>query len=119
MITPDEKIQKAFGQVIYAVAMMDGEVQQVEIDVLKKVIADHEWGNQVVSSFEEEHGLNADPNIVFLKAMKVFRAHGPSKHYNFFIDLLEKIAHAHDGIIPEERKLIDRFREGLLGNLNN
>lgn len=113
------ELQRAFGRVVYSLAKIDGEVQQIEKDVFDEVIASHEWAQQVSISFTEETKLDEDPNLVFLKAMKVFRAYGPSKHYEFFIDLLERIAEAHDGIIPEERKMIDRFKETLLNRGNS
>ncbi|MDH5474332.1 MAG: hypothetical protein OEX22_01425 [Cyclobacteriaceae bacterium] len=119
MEEPSNNLRQAFGKVIYAVAKIDGEVQQVEIDVFKKEIANHEWAKEISLSFEEERVLNTNPNIVFLKAMKVFRSNGPSEHYPFFIDLLEKIADAHEGIVDEEEKMIKRFKESLLDNLNS
>lgn len=118
MDAPSQNLREAFGKVVYAIAKIDGEVQQVEIDVFKKEIAKHEWAKEISLTFEEERILNTDPNIVFLKAMKVFRANGPSEHYPFFIDLLEKIAKAHDGIVNEEETMLRRFKEGLLTNIN-
>lgn len=112
------KLQHAFGKVVYAIAKIDGEVQQVEIDVFKKLIANHEWAKGVSLSFEQEREQDSDANIVFLKAMRVFRFNGPSEHYPFFIDLLEQIAEAHDGVVSEERQVIDRFKEALLEGIN-
>ena len=47
--------------------------------------------------------------------MRIFRENGSkaTPHYPFFLDLLEKIAMAHDGIVPEEQKLLDLFKETL------
>ena len=119
METPEEKLRNAFAGVIYALAKIDGEVQQVEIDVFKEQIAKHEWGKNIEIAFDKEYDLNEDAKVVFLKAMKVFRAWGPSEHYPFFIDLLEKIAEAHEGVVEEERKLIDRFKQGLIKDVNS
>lgn len=110
----DNKLQDAFGKVVYSIAKIDGEVQQIEVDVFHDLIANHEWAKGVSLSFEAERELDMDANKVFLKAMKVFRFHGHSDHYPFFIDLLEKIAEAHDGVIAEERTMIDRFKTILL-----
>lgn len=115
MELPNKELQEAFGKVVYAMAKIDGMVQQAEIDVLHKVIEENEWAKEVLSSFNKETELDEDPKIIFPKAMMVFRHHGKSAepHYPFFIDLLEKIAEAHDGIVPEEQKLIDLFKETL------
>ena len=115
----NKDLQEAFGQVVYAVAKIDGEVQQTEIDVLHKLIEENEWAKEVLTSFNKETKLDNDPNKIFPKAMRVFRLHGNSEHYPFFIDLLEKIANAHDGIIPEEQKLIDMFKDALKGPIIN
>jgi uncharacterized tellurite resistance protein B-like protein len=118
METPNTELQEAFGKVIYAVAKIDGEVQQVEIDVFREVINNHEWANSITLSFDREYELDRNANIVFLKAMKIFRFNGQSEHYPFFIDLLEQIALAHDGVVPEERRMIERFKQGLLAGIN-
>lgn len=118
MDTPNKELQEAFGKVIYAVAKIDGEVQQVEVDVFREVIANHEWAKNVTLSFDNEYKLDRNANIVFLKAMKAFRFNGQSEHYPFFIDLLEQIALAHDGVVPEERRMIERFKQGLLIGIN-
>lgn len=110
----DYKLQEAFGKVVYSIAKIDGEVQQIEVDVFHKLIANHEWAQAISLSFEVERELDMDANKVFLRAMKVFRFNGHSEHYPFFIDLLEKIAEAHDGVIFVERQMIDRFKEILL-----
>lgn len=117
MDLPNKELQEAFGKVAYALAKIDGKVQQVEIDVLHKVIAENEWANEVLSSFNKETQLDEDPNKIFPKAMRIFRENNneAAQHYPFFIDLLEKIAEAHDGIVPEEQKLIDLFKDTLQG----
>ena len=113
MDLPNKEIQEAFGKVAYSIAKIDGEVQQIEIDALHKVIAENKWAEQVLVSFNKETALDNDPNKIFLKAMNVFRSYGRNDHYPFFIELLEQIAGAHDGIVPEEQKLIDMFKDTL------
>ncbi|MCB0496159.1 MAG: hypothetical protein KDC79_08475 [Cyclobacteriaceae bacterium] len=115
MELPNKELQEAFGKVVYALAKIDGKVQQVEIDVLHQVIAENEWAKEVLSSFDKETELDEDPNKIFPKAMRIFRENGSkaTPHYPFFLDLLEKIAMAHDGIVPEEQKLLDLFKETL------
>jgi len=117
MDLPNKELQEAFGKVVYSVAKIDGEVQQVEIDALDKIIAENEWAKEVLKSFNKETKLDNDPNLIFLKAMRVFRIYGSNEHYPFFIDLLIKIAEAHDGIVPEEQKLIDLFTNALKGDI--
>lgn len=115
MDKPNKELQEAFGKVVYALAKIDGEVQQIEIDTLYKVIEENQWAKEVLSSFNKETKLDNDPNKIFPKAMKVFRENGDraTPHYPFFLDLLEKMAMAHDGIVPEEQKLLDLFKQAL------
>jgi len=115
MDLPSKELQEAFGKVVYAIAKIDGEVQQVEIDALYKVIEENKWAGEVLKSFNKEAELDLDPNIIFAKAMRIFRENGRSEHYTFFIELLEVIANAHEGIIPQEQKLIDMFKATLQG----
>jgi hypothetical protein len=47
-------------------------------------------------------------------AMRVFKDNGPSEEYDFFLDVLLKVAEAHDGIVKEEKKLIDHLKTELV-----
>lgn len=114
MIRLNEEVLDTFGKIIYAIAKSDGEVQDEEADVIREVIDNHEWAQELELSFAVEKELDTDYESVFEEAMGVFETYDVKEHYGQFIDLLEKIAEAHDGIVNEEKLLIDRFKERLL-----
>ena len=105
------KLYSAFGEVIYTMAMADGEVHDQEVTVLKNIIKDHEWARGITWSFNYERKRKRELNEVMKFATRVFQENGPSDEYVFFLDVLEKIALAHDGIVEEERQLIDHLKE--------
>lgn len=114
MIHIEEEVLDTFGKIIYAIAKSDGEVQDEEVAVIRQVIDDHKWAQELELSFAVEKELDTDYDTVFEEAMNVFENYDVKEHYADFIDLLEKIAEAHDGIVSEEKNLIDRFKERLL-----
>ncbi|MFY0626555.1 MAG: hypothetical protein JXR07_09680 [Reichenbachiella sp.] len=113
MIQIEEEVLDTFGKIIYAIAKSDGEVQDEEVEVIRKVIDNHEWAQELELSFAVEKELDMDYDEVFEDAMRVFASYDVKAHYDDFLDLLEKIAEAHDGVVNEERELIDRFKQRL------
>ena len=47
-----EHVYEAFGELLYAVTMVDGEIQDSELDKLKAILAPHAWSDQIQWSFE-------------------------------------------------------------------
>ena len=47
-----EKLYEAFGELIYVVAMADGEIQDTEIVALKKLVSEHLLGADIKWSFD-------------------------------------------------------------------
>lgn len=113
MVELSPELLNTFGRIIYAVAKADGEVQDTEIEVIQKVIDDNEWAQEVELSFEVERELDEDADVIFDKAIGLFQFNEIKGHYKEFIDLLEQIADAHDGIVSEEKVLIDKFKDKL------
>ncbi|MEM7304924.1 MAG: hypothetical protein AAF372_05310, partial [Pseudomonadota bacterium] len=54
--------------------------------------------------------LDMDPRMIFFKNMRIFRAHPVDEHYPYFLELMEKVATAHEGIVPQENVLIEKFK---------
>ncbi len=113
MAVRKSKLYSAFGEVIYAIAMADGKVHEEEVTALKNLLANHDWARGVSWSFDYENKQNRKLDEIMTYATRVFKENGPCEEYSFFIDVVEKIAEAHDGIVPEEQKLIDRLKQDL------
>lgn len=113
MIKLSSEVLDAFGKIIYAVAKADGEVQDSEAEVIRSVIDNDEWAQEVELSFEIERELDQNAEEIFDHAIELFKFQEIGGHYAEFIELLEKIADAHDGIVKEEKEMIDRFKEKL------
>lgn len=112
----DKNVLDAFGRIIYAVAKSDGEVQAEETAVIQDIIDNHTWAQEMELSFAIESALDEDANEVFDEAIETFKFNEIGSHAKEFVDLLEKIAEAHDGIVSEEEVLIDKFKAKLAEN---
>lgn len=110
---PIEDVYEAFGELLYAVAMADGEIQDEEVNVLNKILADHQYAKEIKWSFQYETQKATTVTDAYEKALSTMVEYGPFEDYPFLFDALEKVAHAFQGIMPEEQELIENFREEL------
>ena len=111
---PDKsRLYDAFGELIYAVCLADGFIQPEEMDKIKGVLMNHPWGSEIEWSFLYEARKNNSPKEAYNKALEELKEHGPDPEYVFLIEILEQIANASDGIVPEERSIINDFQSSL------
>ena len=109
---PSKETLNVFGKLLYALAKVDGAVQSSEISVLHDIVAKNKWARQIEFSFNTTaKKLEMDPHTIFVKNMRIFRTRPYDEHYSYFLELMEKIAEAHHGIVPAERAMIDQFKE--------
>jgi uncharacterized tellurite resistance protein B-like protein len=108
-----EKLYEAFGELLYAVAMADGAVQEEERARMKAVLAPFRWGEEVLWSFNYETNHQRPLKDAYAKSFRAICEHGPFSEFYEFVQVLEDVAAASKGIDPEERAMIDRFRQDL------
>ena len=109
-----EKIYEAFGELIYVVATADGEIQDSEMKVIKNELADYEYGEQVLWSFNYELEKKNSVEDTYKKVITCCEAHGPEKEYQYLINLLEKMTKASSGVDDNESNAISGFRADLI-----
>lgn len=109
-----EKIYEAFGELIYVVAMADGEIQPEELKVLDEELEQYEYGEQVKWSFNYEKGKQNPVEDTYKKVITYCESHGPDKEYQWLINLLEKMSKASNGMDENEAKTISSFRADLI-----
>ncbi len=109
-----EKLYEAFGELIYVVAMSDGEIQAEELKVIEEKLANHPWGKDIKWSFDYEVKKERSIEELYKKVITYCEMHGPEKEYQFLIETLEAVAHSSDGIDKDEQKVMDDFTNGLI-----
>jgi len=109
-----EKLYEAFGELIYVVAMADGEIQESEVESLKNLVNEHPLGADIKWSFNYEAKNSTDTSDVYQKVLNTCQAFGPTKDYLLLIDLLEKVAAASAGIDEKEQAVINNFQTDLI-----
>lgn len=108
------KIYDAFGELIYAVALADGEVQEAEIKKLNDLLQEHPWASQIRWSFEYEKGKKHDVDEVYKKVVSFCQNLGPRAEYAEMLDLITKVAEAFDGVDFDETIIIESFQRDLI-----
>jgi len=109
-----EKLYEAFGELLYVVAMADGEIQASELAVITSKLVDHPWGADIQWSFNYEIKKQRDVDILYERVISYCKDHGPEKEYNFMIELMEEVAKASSGVDADEQERMDRFVNDLL-----
>ncbi len=112
-----EKLLEAFGELIYAVAKIDGKVQPEEVEKLKALFQYKKGGEEIVWSFNYENKKSSSVKDAYEKALSVMIEYGPYIGYPELIRILNEVAQASNGIDESERFLISRFEEDLMRGL--
>jgi len=108
-----EKLYDALGELVYAVAMADGQVQAEEIEKLRELLLSHPSAQEIQWSFDYEHRKDITLEEAYAKALDTCKAYGPTREYAFLFEALEAVADASQGIDAEEWAVIQRFRSEL------
>jgi len=110
----NDKLYDAFGELVYVLAMSDGELQSEELETLDKLLKDHKWGSEIQWSFNYEKGKARNLEEVYNKVKFACFDVGPNPVYAEMLEVLEKVAESSLGVGEEEQSIIDRFKNDLI-----
>ena len=108
-----ERLYDAFGELLYAIAMADGEVQEEEVKVLEGILNKHTWAKEIKWSFDYENQKKHTVDEAYTKAIGVCKDNGPDPEYKYLMDVMYLVADAFNGTVKQEKDLIDRFKSDL------
>lgn len=112
-MTDKEKLYETLGELIYVIAMADGEIQPEERDEINMILSTHNWGSDIRWSFNYEAKKEQEIDEIYNKVINYCHSYGPSPIYNEFIKVITEVAAASDGIDANESKIIDSFSKDL------
>ncbi len=107
------RLNDAFGELIYAVAIADGMIQEEEVDTLQKFLLDHPSGKEIQWSFNYERKKGNALMDTYNKALETLKENGPHPDYAYLVEVLEAVANASDGFQRKEGQLISNFQKSL------
>ena len=107
------RLNDAFGELIYCVALADGMVQEEEIETLKAVLHGHPWAREIRWSFDYEVQKGNRLMDTYEKALETLKENGPHKDYYFLLDVLETIGESSEGMQRKEGQLISNMHKSL------
>ena len=108
-----EKLFDAFGELIYVIAMVDGEIQKEEIAAIEKKLSSHKWGKEIKWSFDYEVKKNQSVDDLYKKVISYCEIHGPEPEYQFLLDVIDEVARSNNGINENERNVMNNFVQDL------
>jgi hypothetical protein len=113
------RLHDAFGEIIYAVAIADGMIQEDEVKVIDEKLEQFSWGEDAKWSFNWEKKKGTQLKDAYLKALDTLKENGPHPNYYELIELLEDVAKASDGFEKKEGKVISIFNKSLKAHFLN
>ncbi|MGB4958830.1 MAG: hypothetical protein WBO36_05090 [Saprospiraceae bacterium] len=119
MSTNHTKLYDAFGELLYVLVKADGEFQDAERDTLQQILSYHPWAKEILWSFNYEEKKNHDIEDLYKKVILACIDIGPNAEYQSMIEVLEAVAESSLGIVKEEQKIIDNFKQDLLHDFGN
>jgi hypothetical protein len=109
-----EELYDAFGELIYAICCIDGEISIEEAKKIEEKLTGYEGAADMMWSFEYEYNNKKTVAESCNKALAVCQLYGACPDYPFLISTLKEIAAASGGISDHEKNLIDSFEKDLL-----
>ena len=109
----EDRLIDAFGELIYAVAIADGIVQEEEVTALKTILMGHPWAREIQWSFDYERSKGHSLQESYAKALETFKEHGPAPEYQYLLEILERVSKASHGLHPNEAGVIRNFQREL------
>lgn len=113
-MTDEEKLYETMGELLYAVAKADGVIQEDEKATLQQILKHHKWKDQINWSFNYEVSKQKTVEEVYSKVITVCHRIGPSPLYKEFIEAMELVANASNGVEVAEEKIMNSFSADLI-----
>ena len=107
------RLHDAFGEIIYAVAIADGLIQEEELNVINEKLSNFPWGEDAKWSFNWEVKKETQLKDAYLKALDTLKENGPHPNYYDLINILEEVGKASNGFERKEGRVISIFNKSL------
>ena len=109
-----EDLYDAFGELLYAICQVDGEVQETEAAKIEELLKGQAGAAEIQWSFKYEFDKKQSVAAAYSKAIDICQQYGPTAEYEFLFDALGQVATASNGIDEQELALIQRFKSELM-----
>src|SRR5690606_820639 len=81
---------------------------------LSRLLANHSFGAQIKWSFDYEESKHHSADDVYEKVISFCHGYGPSPVYVEFVDAMQVMAEAANGVDAGEEKMINSFSKRLM-----
>ncbi len=120
-MTPLENLHLAIGEIAYAVAKIDGKVQNEERQKFHNIVAaelrtkDYDFQiSDIIFQIIDKDKMDAETTYDWAMKEIKLNSHYLSPELKLtFLRIMEKIAKAYPPVTPEEKKFIERFKKDI------
>lgn len=115
-MTETKELYMGLGSALYALAKTDGHLQPEETEMLKTMLMGEPNGAAVLEAFNVHDQYNVHTEEAYAYAFRRFDANRKSldeETKKWFVQIMEKVADAYDGVSRKENDFIRRFRRDL------
>jgi uncharacterized tellurite resistance protein B-like protein len=122
-MTPLQSLYFALGEIAYAIAKSDGEIQKEELTKLHTILEEelNKYPNEIPTTeiiFEILKRGNQSPSIMFKRGINEIKLNASffnDELRQHFINVIQKVAEAFPPITPEEMNYLIKFNKTLAG----
>ncbi len=115
-MTDTRELYMGLGSALYALAKTDGHLQPEEAETLRTVLSGEPNGDAVLEAFHVHDQYNVHVEEAYAYAFRRFatsRKALDEATKKRFLQLMEKVVDAHDGVSRKENQFIRRFRRDI------
>ncbi|MES2590746.1 MAG: hypothetical protein V4608_02590 [Bacteroidota bacterium] len=120
-MTSLESLHYAIGELAYAVAKVDGQVQKEEREKFHDIVASELRGksgnfdiSEIVFHIMDKDKMDTETTYNWaIKEIKLNSHYLSPKLKQSFINIIEKVAEAFPPVTPEERNILTRFKKDI------
>ncbi len=110
------RLYDAFGEIIYAVAIADGDVSEKKLTTLKNALIGHPYAEQILWSFCYEKSKGNKLNDAYKRSIQTLLDNGPHMDYVFLFDTLQQIANTNNRMNKKEGRVICSLEKRLMAH---
>ncbi len=110
-------LYRSFGDLIYAIAMADGILQEEEKNAIRKIIGDHAMMPFVDESLNRKVKEEISIVSAYYKVMNYIKENKPDPEFHFLLQVLEALSKLSAGVDEDDENLMEDFIADLRSRL--
>lgn len=110
-------LYRSFGDLIYAIAMADGILQDEEKTAIRKIIGEHAMMPYIEQALDRKEKKEISIVSAYYKVMTYIKENKPDPEFHFLLKVLEALSKLSAGVDEDDENLMEDFIADLRSKL--